>query len=347
MDSFKIIDPLGIQRVVQPKGVLPQQAEILSTNLPIAEDELLVEVESLNVDSASFHQISESAGGDVIKIQNIILELVEKRGKLHNPVTGSGGMFIGTVAQIGPKFPVQDKPVKVGDRIASLVSLSLTPLNIKKIKQIHQTTDRVDIEGYAVLFASGIFSKLPDDLPETVALAVLDVAGAPAQTQRLVKAGNVVVVIGGGGKSGILSLYEAKKTPGAKTIAVDYDKESIHRLSELSFVDEVIHADARNAVALMDKIWDLTKGKMADVVINVANIPDTEMATILSCRVGGIAYFFSMTTSFQKAALGAEGMGIDVDLRIGNGYCPSHAEIALNILRESPEINRIFMETYS
>jgi L-erythro-3,5-diaminohexanoate dehydrogenase len=343
---FRPVDPLGIQRVLEPKGALPQQAEVVTADLPIAEDELLVEVESLNIDSASFHQISEACGGDVARIEKHILDLVARRGKHHNPVTGSGGMFIGRVAQVGPAFPVGEKPVTVGDRIASLVSLSLTPLQIRRIKKIHPKIDRVDVEGHAILFASGIFAKLPEDLPETVALAVLDVAGAPAQTRKLVKEEDTVVVIGGGGKSGVLCLYEAKKKVGVKTIAVDYSEGAIRRLEELSFVDVVIQADARKATDVMEQVWTATKGQMADVVINVANLPETEMSCILACRSGGIVYFFSMATSFTRAALGAEGVGADVDLRIGNGYTSGHAELALDLLRESPELGQLFRETY-
>jgi L-erythro-3,5-diaminohexanoate dehydrogenase len=339
-------DPLGLQRVVEPRGVMPQQAERVDASLPLAQDELLIEVESLNIDSASFHQISEACQGDLARIERHILDLVARRGKHHNPVTGSGGMLIGRVAEVGPQFPVKEKPVKVGDRIATLVSLSLTPLHIRKIVKIHPGIDRVDIEGHAILFASGIFAPLPADLPETVALAVLDVAGAPAQTDRLVKEEDVVVVIGGGGKSGLLCLYEAKKKRGVLTVAVDYSERSLARLRELPFVDEVVQADARNAVEVMEKVWAATKGRMGDVVINVANLPETEMASILACRPRGIVYFFSMATSFTSAALGAEGVGADVDLRIGNGYTQGHAELALNLLRESAEIREIFEKTY-
>lgn len=345
--SFRPADQLGIQRVIQPKGALPQQAESVDPSLPIARDELLVEVESLNIDSASFHQISEACGGDPGRIEAHILDLVKRRGKQHNPVTGSGGMFIGRVAQVGPDFPVHEKPVKVGDRIASLVSLSLTPLWIRKIKKIHPKIDRVDVEGYAVLFASGIFARLPSDLPETVALAVLDVAGAPAQTRKLVQPQQTVVVIGGGGKSGVLCLYEAKRKPGVTTIAVDYSDAAIARLKTLSFVDHVIQADARNAVEVMEKVRAASQGKMADVTINVANIPETEMSCVLSTRSKGIVYFFSMATSFTRAALGAEGVGADVDLRIGNGYTEGHADLSLQLLRDSPELKKLFTETYS
>ncbi|OFZ20172.1 MAG: L-erythro-3,5-diaminohexanoate dehydrogenase [Bdellovibrionales bacterium GWB1_55_8] len=345
--TFRPADPLGIQRVLEPKGVLPQQAEKLDPALPIAEDELLIEVESLNIDSASFHQISKACDGDVAKMEAHILALVGRRGKHHNPVTGSGGMLLGRVTQIGPNFPVGTKPVQVGDRIATLVSLSLTPLHIRKIRSIHPKIDRVDIDGYAVLFASGIFARLPADMPETVALAVLDVAGAPAQTRKLVQPGNTVAVVGGGGKSGLLCLYEAKRKTGVKTVAIDYSQAALDRLSDLPFVDEIIQADARNGVEVMEKVWAATKGQMADVVINVANIPETEMSCILSCKQKGIVYFFSMATSFTRAALGAEGIGSDVDLRIGNGYTEGHADLALELLRESPELRRIFTEQYS
>ena len=347
MATLRPADPLGIQRVIEPKGVLPQQALSLDPSLPIAEDELLIEVESLNIDSASFHQISEACKGDLAKIEDHILDLVKRRGKHHNPVTGSGGMLLGRVTQIGPKFPIKEKSVKVGDRIASLVSLSLTPLKISKIKKVYPETDRVDIDGHAILFASGIFARLPADMPETVALAVLDVAGAPAQTRHIVQSGQTVVIIGGGGKSGLLCLYEAKRKKGVTTVAVDYSETAIKRLREQSFVDHVIQADARNAVEVMEKVRALTQGRMADVVINVANIPETEISSILSCRPKGIVYFFSMATSFTRAALGAEGVGADVDLRIGNGYTEGHADMALELLRESPELRRIFTETYS
>ena len=347
MAHFRPADPLGIQRSIQPKGVLPQQAESLDASLPLAQDELLIDVESLNIDSASFHQISEVCGGDSGRIANHILDLVALRGKQHNPVTGSGGMLIGRVAQIGPEFPLDLKPVQVGDRIATLVSLSLTPLQLTRVKTVHMKVDRVDVEGQAILFASGLFAKLPPDLPETVALAILDVAGAPAQTRKLVKPGHKVVVIGGGGKSGLLCLLEAKRQEGVQTIAIDYSQSAVERLSHLSFVDEVIQADARNAADVMEKVWTVTKGRMADVVINVANIPETEMASILSCKSQGIVYFFSMATSFTRAALGAEGVGADVELRIGNGYTAGHAELALDLVRDSAEVRKLFLESYS
>jgi len=344
-------DRYGTHRVIAPKGVLPQQAERLDAAVPIFDNELLIDVEALNVDSASFHQIKEVCGSDPARMEQFILDLVKKQGKHQNPVTGSGGMLIGRIKEIGSEFlkgRPESEQVAVGDRIATLVSLTLTPLEIKRVKKIHLDLDRVDVEAHAILFQSGIYAKLPSDLSETLSLAVLDVCGAPAQTQALCKPGQTVVVIGGGGKSGLLCLYEAKKAVGktGQVIGLDYGAESVTRMRTFSFVDGAETCDARNALATHELVKKLTKGRMADIVINVTNIPDTEMSCILSARQGGVVYYFSMATSFTKATLGAEGVGAHVELIMGNGYRPGHAAMALQILRESREIREFYEKKY-
>ena len=204
----------GTHRVIEPKGVLPQPANKVDNNMDeIYDNEILIDVQTLNIDSASFTQIEEQAKGDKEEIAKIMMSIVEKQGKHRNPVTGSGGMLLGTVEKIGDAL-VGKTDLKVGDKIATLVSLSLTPLRIDKIKDIRPDIDQVDIDGKAILFESGIYAKIPADLPENLALSALDVAGAPAQTAKLVKPGDTVVIIGAGGKSGMLCCYEAKKRAG-------------------------------------------------------------------------------------------------------------------------------------
>jgi L-erythro-3,5-diaminohexanoate dehydrogenase len=97
----------------------------------------------------------------------------------------------------------------------------------------------------------------------------------------------------------------------------------------------------------MKKIEELTNGQMADVCINNVNIPDTEMTSILVTKNTGVVYFFSMATSFTKAALGAEGVGSDVTMIVGNGYTKGHAEITLQELRECEALRKIFTELYA
>ena len=339
--------PYGTHRVIEPKGVLPQPATRIDNTMEIYDNEILIDVQTLNVDSASFTQIEKQANGNIEEIKKIMMGLVEKQGKHKNPVTGSGGMLIGTVKEIGPALQGKTD-LKVGDKIATLVSLSLTPLVIEEILEVRPDIDQVDIKGKAILFESGIYAVLPKDMPETLALSVLDVAGAPAQAAKLVHPGDIVVVIGGGGKSGLLCLYEAKKRAGitGKVICIGGSEKSTDRDRQLGLADEYFAADATDAVGIYNKIMALTNGKLADLVINCVNIPNTEMASILACRDGGTVYFFSMATSFTQAALGAEGVGKDVNMIIGNGYTKDHAAISLQVIRECPALRKLFEEMY-
>jgi L-erythro-3,5-diaminohexanoate dehydrogenase len=341
-------NPFGSHRVLEPKGVLPQPAQRIDNSFDyLWDNEILIDVDILNIDSASFTQIKGEALDDTKKIEAKIVEIVNNRGKMHNPVTGSGGMLIGKVLRVGDKLKGKC-PLKEGDKIVTLVSLSLTPLKIDEILDVNKDTDQVRIKGKAVLFENSLYAKLPDDIPDKLALAVLDVCGAPAQTARLVKQGDTVVIIGAGGKSGILCAYEARRRAGVtgKIIGIEYSDKGIEDLKSLSFCDEVVKLDASDALDCYGKIEKLTDGALADVIINCVNIPNTELASILMCKDRGVVYFFSMATSFTKAALGAEGACKDIDMIIGNGYTKGHAEIALNVLRESDGIKELYGKMY-
>ncbi|HCX03446.1 MAG TPA: L-erythro-3,5-diaminohexanoate dehydrogenase [Clostridiales bacterium] len=340
-------NPYGTHRVLEPKGVLPQPATKINNTMEIYDNEILIDVQTLNIDSASFTQIKDQARGDEEKIKKIMKSIVEERGKHQNPVTGSGGMLIGTVKEIGDAL--RDRDLEVGDKIATLVSLSLTPLRIDEILETRKDIDQVDIKGLAILFESGIYAKLPKDLPENLALSVLDVAGAPAQTAKLVKPGDTVMVVGGAGKSGMLCLYEAKKRAGitGKVICMTYWNTPVDKIKELGLADEFIEGDATDAVSVYEEVNRITKGELCDKVINCVNMPNCEMSCILSCKDNGTVYFFSMATSFTKAALGAEGVGKDVNMIMGNGYTKDHADIALQIMRDSKELRKLYQKKYA
>jgi L-erythro-3,5-diaminohexanoate dehydrogenase len=340
--------PYGTHRVIEPKGALPQPAKKIDNTMEIYDNEILLNVQTLNVDSASFTQIKNQAEGDVEKIKEIMKGIVAERGKHQNPVTGSGGMLIGTVEKIGPALEGKTD-LKVGDKIATLVSLSLTPLQIDEIVEVRKNIDQVDIKGKAILFESGIYAVLPSDIPENLALSALDVAGAPAQTAKLVKPGDTVLIIGGAGKSGMLCCYEAKRRAGVtgKVICLGHSQKSLDIAKRANVADVYITGDATKPVEIMEQIKELTNGEMVDVTINNVNVPDTEMSSVLATKNDGVIYFFSMATSFTKAALGAEGVGSDVTMIVGNGYTKGHAEVTLQIMRESKELREIYEELYA
>lgn len=347
--SGRRVHSLGTHRVLEPEGTMPQTAWRLD-NTPIAyENEILCEVETLNIDSASFKQIREHCEGDPQRIAAHVAQTVRERGKQHNPVTGSGGMFIGRVLKVGETLR-ERIDVQAGDRIASLVSLTLTPLYLESVARVDVETGRLWVRGKAVLFESGLLSKLPRDIADEVALAVLDVAGAPAQVRRMAQPGMRVVVVGADGKSGMLACAQAKSRVGSSGrvigIAPDANTKAAGVLRRAGLVDEFVTVDARDALAMSRAVQGVLP-ELADLVVNCVNVPSTELGSILCTRQDGTVYFFSMSTSFTAAALGAEGIGKDVTMIIGNGYAKDHAEIALQTLRDHPAIHDYFNARYA
>jgi L-erythro-3,5-diaminohexanoate dehydrogenase len=185
-------------------------------------------------------------------------------------------------------------------------------------------------------------------MAERLALAVLDVAGAPAQVDRLVRPGDTVAVIGATGKSGLLCCYQAKKKagPDGMVIAIVHREDGKEDADNAPFIDKVIVGQADGAVDLLEKVELATGGELCDVVVNCASRENCEMGAIMIAKDLGKVYFFSMATSFAKAALGAEGIGKDVEMIIGNGYCAGHAELTLNIMRQSIYLRDLYTRRY-
>jgi L-erythro-3,5-diaminohexanoate dehydrogenase len=332
--------PVGLHRVLAPAGVLPQAAERLDTRRELAADEVRVRVERLNLDAASFRQLERKHGGDGDKVRAEVLDIIGTRGKMQNPETGSGGMLVGTVEEVGPASPLG---LAVGDRVATLVSLTLTPLVVEDdLASWDGRSEQVPADGYAILFGRSIAARIPDDLAPELSLSVMDVCGAPALTARVVRGYDdpTVVVIGGAGKSGSLSLAAARDAGAARTIGVVPHAAEAELLTGAGLADEVAIADARDPVALTEAVT--AAGGPADVTVVCVDVPGCEGGAILSTCDGGTVIFFSMATSFSAAALGAEGLAADVTMLVGNGYVPGHADYALSLLRGHDGVRGLF-----
>jgi L-erythro-3,5-diaminohexanoate dehydrogenase len=333
--------PVGLSRVVEPAGVLPQAAWRLDARAELGPDEVRIRLERLNLDAASFRQLSGKHGGDGAAVRAEVLDIVGTRGKMHNPVTGSGGMLIGVVDEVGPQSPL---PVKVGDRVATLVSLTLTPLAITDgLAGWDGLSEQVPAAGHAILFGRSVVAVLPDDLAPELALAVFDVCGAPALTDRVVRsypAPVSVAVLGGAGKSGSLALTAARLA-GARTVGVVVSDAERETLQGAGLADHVAVADARDPLAVSSAVV-AALGAPATVTVVCVDVPGCEHGAILATASGGTVVFFSMATSFPAAALGAEGLAADVTMLIGNGYVPGHAAFALDVVRRTPAVRALF-----
>ncbi|GGF47384.1 L-erythro-3,5-diaminohexanoate dehydrogenase [Ornithinimicrobium tianjinense] len=345
--------PFGVHRVLEPSGdavTLPQAARRLDPSPVLAPDEVRIDVEVLNLDAASYRQLREKhttdGAVDGAAVRDEVLAIVAERGKMQNPVTGSGGMLIGTVAEVGPDSPLG---LKVGDRVATLVSLSLTPLQITDgLERWDGMGERVPAAGHAILFGRSIAAVLPEDLDPELALMVMDVCGAPALVRRVVQGyverGHLpsVAVLGGAGKSGSLSLAAAKEAGAGTCIAVVPFEREAELLRGTGLADEIVVADARAPLALESAVR--AAGGPVDLTVVCVDVPGCEQPAIMITAQGGTVIYFSMATNFAAAALGAEGLAADVTMLVGTGYTPGHADYALSLLRSDDAVRALFQD---
>lgn len=347
---MSIESPVGLHRVLDPldeggePAVLPQAARRLDARPVLWPGEVRIDIETLNLDAASYRQLHDKHGGDGDAVRDDVLDIIRTRGKMQNPVTGSGGMLIGTVAEVGPE---SELGLEVGQRVATLVSLSLTPLVVTDdLVGWDGLGERVPARGHAVLFRRSIAAVLPDDLPPQLALMVMDVCGAPALVDRVVREYTArgttptVCVLGGAGKSGSLSLAAARAAGAGRRIAVVRDDAEAGALEGTGLADRVVVADARSPLGLAAAVG--SAGGPADITVVCVDVPGCEQPAILATADGGTIIFFSMATSFAAAALGAEGLAADVRMIIGNGFVPGHAAFALDLIRSAEEVRRLF-----
>ncbi len=327
---------LGVHRVLEPPGVLPQAALRLDADPAIGPDEVRISVQRLNLDAASYRQLSEACAGDGNAVRAAVLGIIGARGKMQNPVTGSGGMLIGVVDAVGPESPLG---LQVGQRVATLVSLTLTPLRITDhLARWDGRSEQVPAEGTAILFARSIAAVLPGDLPDAVSLAVLDVCGAPAATARVIERAGArsVVVLGAAGKSGCLSLAAARAAGASELTGLVRNDAEAAALIASGLAERVVVADATDPLAVAAAV-----GTPADVTVVCVDVPGAEHGAVLATAEGGTVVFFSMATSFSAAALGAEGMAADVTMLVGNGYTPGHAALALDLYRRNEGVRAL------
>jgi L-erythro-3,5-diaminohexanoate dehydrogenase len=83
---------------------------------------------------------------------------------MHNPVTGSGGVLVGTIREIDEIYGKM-YGVAIGDTIISLTSLSWLPLYLENIDAIYLDRSEVEVTGKAI---STLLKELPSKCPSII-----------------------------------------------------------------------------------------------------------------------------------------------------------------------------------
>lgn len=331
-----LIEALGVERVLEPPGALPQAALKLDAAPPMAAHEIELDVDTLALDSTSFRQLVESGARDPGNVGEAIMRIVAQRGKMHNPVTGSGGILAGTVRAVGERYG--DAP-PIDTRVLTLVSLTLTPLRLERVGPVELSSPHVPVSGTAYLPPSAKVAAYPTDVEFDAALAAVDVCNAATQTRALIDSSTRNVLVLGGGHAGLLALAAARDSAPAtaRITLIDVDERICKRAQDLGLCDVALPLNLRDAVGSL-RALEQAGVERADLTVVVVNATDCEAAAILLTAGTGVVLFFSMATSFTKAALGSDGLASNARMLIGSGNAPDGGAYALELIRSDKRL---------
>jgi L-erythro-3,5-diaminohexanoate dehydrogenase len=333
-----LIEAIGATRVLEPPGALPQAAVRLDATPPLRTYEVELDVDTLCLDSTSFRQLAEANRHDPLRIGDAILAVVADRGKMHNPVTGSGGILAGSIRAVGEAYP---DPPPVGLRVITLTSLTNTPLRLESVGQLDPDSPHVPVNGTAYLASAIPWTAFPDGISLDAALAAIDVCNAASQTRELIDGDTRTVLVMGGGHAGLVALAAARDSlaPGSSLVLMDSSERVCQRARELGLCDIALCVDLRDPVQAFAHLEQAGLSR-ADLTVVVVNSSDCEAAAILLTADHGTVLFFSMATSFTKAALGSDGLSSPARMLVGSGFAPDRGEYALELIGRDERLER-------
>ena len=329
--------PFGSHRSIDPEGTLPHLAWKLDTSLPIFENELLIRMKTLNINAASFSQLRLDANDDPAQLVQKICSIVSMRGKMQNPITGSGGTLSGVVEEIGPCHPAFGI-LKPGDEICTLISLNLTPLVIEQVKSVDMYTGQLEVDGYGILFETGLYARIPPAVPAHVFLPIVTEAGSGYQANLLCRPGMVAMVVGAAEKVGLVSLFSLRQKLGSTGLLIAVTM----RPEILDIIDRVLLVDDSNPLTACRQIQDALGNLPIDLIVDCNSLPGSEMLSILVIREQGTVYFANPAAHYSVAGLGAEGIGKEMNLLFYRGYIKGHVDFCTQLLRQYPALAQCF-----
>lgn len=332
----------GLNRVLEPKGVVPATAWKIDNSRALSSKEARVSLERIHLEWGNFQQICTSSGYDENKIRSKILDLVEKRGKLHNPFIGSGGVLIGTVEEIAEDLTSEVGAV-TGDRICCIASLSSIPVYIEEIQEIDFNYGQIVCSGYAILFETSPIYKMNEDLSPDYTLAAIDEAGSLFGAYNIaLEHENKNQVIIGRTVYGTLLYAAALREAGVSGshVRVIMDEDSREGLSRKEIqeimkplVEEVFFTDLAQPVDSFERLRQIEPNLgQVDQVIVAEDIFGAETLAVLMIKPFGDVYFTSVENHYGAAQLAAESLGKITTMYAFDQYLKDYPQFTMGIV---------------
>ena len=265
-----------------------------------------------------------------------ILEIVAERGKMHNPETDSGGILLGH-GRRGRRALRRRRP-RSAPRIATLGSLTLTPLRLDEVDRLDPDSPQVEVDGHRLrLRARRRGRRCPTTCPLTTALELFDVCARRLADCATSRPASGTVCVLGAGHAGKLALAAARDAHRRGTlVAVDVDAGGGRAVADARPLRRRRRRrPARPARGARGGCAPPASAP-ADLTVVVVNATGCEPAAILLTADGGTVLFFSMATQLLGRRAGRRRDRRRASrMLIGSGYAPDRGAYALDLVRRS------------
>ena len=328
----------GLKRVAEPQYVLPTSAWKLDNSRNIYPNELRISVRRIHLEGTSFKQICTESNYNEEKIKQKIIDIIIRRGKLHNPVTDTGGLAFGTVEEIGEEF-YNPQNLKVGDTIICNASLASVPIQIENILAIDPVFNKIDASGYAILHDHVPIIKIEEDMPVNLLLYTLDESGTLYRLSQLAEGQSKFLIVGNNMITNLIFGYVIRRQVGAKgEIVCLLDKKTgmqvmgdgidqliAHVFNEVHFLNilKPIHAVER-----------LKLNQQFDLSVNCAEIPGAETINILATKAGGTVLFANLINNLKISLYITESISKPLNVENAEGYLEDYETFDIALVRE-------------
>lgn len=328
----------GSKRVIEPKHVLPTSAWRLDNSRTIFSDEMRISIEIIHLEGTNFKQIGTEADDNEEKIRQKIMDTVIRRGKLHNPVTNTGGLIYGVIDEIGTDFE-NPMGLKVGDAIICNGSTTSFPMHIESIVSIDKVYSQISATGYAIIHDKMSIIKVEPDMPVNLLMFALDESGTLFRLHKELTGQQKFLVLGNNILTNLLYGHVIRRMVGPQAeIICAIDKRTgikvrgkgIDQLSMRVF-DQVHYLDALKPLEALEILDAYDK---FDLSVNCAEIPGAETINVLATKPGGTVLFANLINNLNIALYITESVSKHLNIIGAEGYLEGYDLFDIQITKE-------------
>lgn len=304
-----------------------------------------VDIHKIHIEGTSFKQICLEANDNDERIKQKIMDIVIRRGKLHNPVTDTGGLFYGTVSEIGSEYGNVLK-LKPGDEIICNTSMASVPVSIDKVVAIDRAFGQVDVEGYAIVYDKIPVVQKSDDVNLSLLLYALNESGTLLKVSNTAVGKKKFLVVGNNKLTNLFFGYAIKKVARDDSEIIcllDRKTESMLGGSSMDRLMDSVFSEVRMVDILkpLECMEEIQKKAPFDLSVNCADIPGAETINILATRQGGTVVFANLINNYNIALYITEAISKQMEIKCADGFVASYENFDIDIVKDiAPYVER-------